>query len=171
MYDTVESWLQEADMPSMSWTNIAAKRSHWMICNDFSIMISPAMFDEFFLPYVKEEAKKFKRSMYHLDGVGALHHLDSILRIKELGGVQFLPGAGAGPMRDYLHVFQKIQEAGKCLEILQPSVEDLDILIKGLRPEGVILNWITGVTDLEHARKIEQKILAWGQQYGYGLDE
>ena len=74
-------------------------------------------------------------------------------------------------MRNYLHVFQQIQEAGKCLEILQPSVEDLDILIDGLRPEGVILNWISGVKDLDHAKEIEQKILAWGQRYGYRQNE
>ena len=167
IYDEVENLLKEAGMPSMSWTNIAAKRRHWMICNDFSIMISPDMFDEFFIPYIEEESTKFENSMYHLDGAGAVHHLDSLLKIPTLKGIQFLPGAGAGKITDYIVVFKKIQDSGKCLEILQPHVNELSIIFKNLRPEGVILNWIVGVNDSEHAKEIEQQIVNWGRAYGY----
>lgn len=164
MYDKIQNEIVQNGMPCISWTNVASKKSSYMICNDFSIMISKEMFDEFFLPYVIEESKKFNRSMYHLDGTGALHHLDSLLEIDTLNGIQFLPGTGAGPVRDYIDVFVKIQNAGKCLEILQPDLEDLEVIFKELKPEGVILNWISGVKDKNHAKQIEEKIIAWGKK-------
>jgi hypothetical protein len=34
------------------------------------------------------------RTFYHLDGIGQLHHLDLVLSIAELDGVQWVPGDG-----------------------------------------------------------------------------
>ena len=47
--------------------------------SDFSIMISKEMFDEYFLPFIAEQTEMVPRTIYHLDGPGAVRHLDSLL--------------------------------------------------------------------------------------------
>ena len=50
--------------------------------NDFSCLISPKMFDEFCLTDTVECANHVDRTIYHLDGPGALKHLPRILAIR-----------------------------------------------------------------------------------------
>lgn len=47
------------------------------------------MYDDFCLPGMKEVARHFEFSIYHLDGEGALRHLDSILEIPGLRAIQW----------------------------------------------------------------------------------
>ena len=76
--------------------------------------------------------------MYHLDGTGALHHLDRILRLKGLDGVQWVQGEGAPPAREWLEVYRRIQAAGKRIQaICEPA--DIEPLCRELDPEGVHL--------------------------------
>ena len=63
--------------------------------NDFSYMISNEMFREFFLDNLVRQIEHIDYSMYHLDGVPALRHLDSLLEIDKLDAIQFIPGAGS----------------------------------------------------------------------------
>ena len=51
--------------------------------------------------------------IYHLDGIGELCHLDSVLSLPELNAVQWVYGEGKpGPMH-WLDVYKKIRAAGK----------------------------------------------------------
>ena len=54
---------------------------------------------------------------YHLDGRGQLAHLDSILKIKNLTGVQWVPGAGSPDESCWPQVYQKIHAAGKRIHV------------------------------------------------------
>jgi hypothetical protein len=40
------------------------------------------MFERFFLPEIEEEIAWLDRSIYHLDGTQAPHHLDAILSLR-----------------------------------------------------------------------------------------
>ena len=53
-----------------------------------------------------------------MDGPGALVHLDSLLTIEELDGIQWVPGTGQGTTIRWLDVFRKIRDAGKLLQIV-----------------------------------------------------
>ena len=57
-------------------------------------------------------------SMYHLDGPGALRHLDRLLQMDKLKGVQWVYGAGQPSARYWLDVLKKIQAAGKNIQVL-----------------------------------------------------
>ena len=76
-------------------------------------MISPQFFDRFVLPELKETCRILDRTLYHLDGVGALNHLDSLLSIEELDAIQWIPGNGKPEHHEWTEVVQKIHNAGK----------------------------------------------------------
>ncbi len=77
-----------------SWTTVFSTKPFEMVQCDFSYMISPDQFDEFIKPTIVEQCKRIPRTIFHIDGPGVLNHLDSILSIEELDGIQWIPGAG-----------------------------------------------------------------------------
>ncbi|MCE9615859.1 MAG: hypothetical protein K8T26_16435 [Lentisphaerae bacterium] len=106
---------------------------------DFSIMISPGMFRRFFLPSVVQQTEWVARTIYHLDGEGAIRHLDALLAVDRLNGIQWVPGAGAAPMRAWVPLLQRIQRAGKLL-VLNVEPADVPVLLDALRPEGLLMD-------------------------------
>ena len=104
---------------------------------DFSCMISPDAFAEFVMPDLKKQLAMLDISLYHLDGPDALRHLDALLAIPELGGIQWVPGEGQKPQREWTDVLQKIQAAGKRIWV-HVTPEDIEPLCRALRPEGVL---------------------------------
>ena len=63
--------------------------------SDISIMISPRNFRRFVQPYIREQCQWLDYSLYHLDGVDAVRHLDALLEIEELNAIQWTPGVAS----------------------------------------------------------------------------
>ena len=76
------------------WGPTWAPGPTYMLQSDFSYMISPNMFREFVLPDLKACCDHLEYAFYHLDGVGELPHLDDMLAIPNLHGIQWLAGRG-----------------------------------------------------------------------------
>ncbi|MFC1997082.1 hypothetical protein ACFLXI_05675 [Chloroflexota bacterium] len=95
--------------------------------SDISGMISPRAFRRFVSPYIQEQCQKLDYSMYHLDGVDAIRHLDSLLEIEELNAIQWTPGVGQPQGGDpgWYDLYKRIRAAGKAI---MPSVVELDEL-------------------------------------------
>ena len=72
------------------WSDIASTD---LQC-DFNVLISPQMFDTFFLPALEQQTQWIDRTIFHLDGPGAIPHLDSLLSLPRLNGIQWVPGDG-----------------------------------------------------------------------------
>ena len=85
--------------------------------NDVSCMISPRMFEEFCLEDTVAGCRQAEHTIYHLDGPGALRHLDRLLAIEELDCVQWIQGAGNPPPSRWLAVLKKVQAAGKSVQV------------------------------------------------------
>ncbi len=122
---------------SVNWMCVAHPNELWYpTCCDFSCMISGDAFEEFILPELVAEIDWLPNSIYHLDGPDALRHLDTLLQIEKLKGVQWVYGAGQPSARYWAETLQKIQNAGKCVAVYcQP--EDLVPLCEVLDPQGV----------------------------------
>lgn len=94
---------------------------HGMFCDepagipqcDFSCMINGDMFRRFALPAIAHEARALAQSEYHLDGPGAIRHLEDICAIREISVIQWQPGEGAGAQRDWWDLHRKIDAFGK----------------------------------------------------------
>jgi hypothetical protein len=125
---------------------------------DFSIMVSTEMFREFFLPELLAEIAWLDRTVYHLDGPGAVRHLDTLLDIGRLDAIQFVYGDGAKPASRWMHVFKRIQAGGKNLHItIEPW--ELDAFMTNLRPEGVMLQM--EASSAAEADAVLKKIATW----------
>ena len=103
-------------IPARGWTDwsgtFCARPAYILQC-DMSYMISPAMFEDFVKPELAASAYRLGQAVYHLDGIGQLAHLDSILKIKEIHAVQWVPGDGKPPHDQWPDVYRKIHNAGK----------------------------------------------------------
>jgi len=56
-------------------------------------------------------------NFYHLDGKGAIRHLDMLLSIKRLNGIQWIPGDGAPPPEEWLPLLKRIRDGGKLCQL------------------------------------------------------
>ncbi len=160
VYNIFYKMLREAGMPITTWTSIVHDGSFYLPSNDFSCMISKKMYDEFFLPGIAQECAFYDRSLYHLDGPGALKHLDSLLEIKDLDAVQWVCGYGNEGFSRWKTVYQKIQRAGKGIQLMC-HVRELDEIFEVLRPEGVWFSNIDGIEDRETAQYAVERIKRW----------
>jgi len=96
------------------------------------------MFEEFFLYEIKEFSEYLDNSIYHLDGPCALGNLDYLLAIDSLDGIQWVPGAGVKPMREWVDVCSKVLNSGKCLQIFCEP-DEVDFLLFKLKHKGLFL--------------------------------
>lgn len=160
VYDIFYNMIRQAGMPITSWLPLFYEGRYYIPSNDFSCMISEKMFNEIFLPGIIEECKFYDRSIYHLDGPGALRHLDSILDIKELNAVQWVCGAGNEGYAKWVDVYKKIQDKGKGIQ-LDITLDELSLVFETLRPEGIWFSSIQGVRDMDTAKEVLKRIEAW----------
>lgn len=117
-FNAIDSILQPANPGYTAWTPILSAEPYYMLQCDFCYMIGPEMFDEFVKPELSESCSKIEHAFYHLDGPGQLAHLDSLLEIEDLDGVQWVPGDGAAPCSEWPEVYRKIRDAGKRIQVL-----------------------------------------------------
>jgi hypothetical protein len=125
---------------------------------DFSCMISEKMFQEFFLPIVQYQASKFDRVCYHLDGPGAIRHLDALLAVPEIHAIQWVPGAGAPPMAEWIDLLKRIQDGGKAVHA-SCKPEEVEPITRALKPEGLCIG--TYALNKEHADQLLKKAGDW----------
>ena len=107
--------------------------------SDISTMISPKSFRRFVVPYIREQCQKLDYSLYHLDGVGAMRHLDALLEIEELDAIQWTPGVDqvqGGDPRWY-DLYKRILAGGKSVMPSLVEVDELQPLLDAIGPAGV----------------------------------
>lgn len=86
---------------------------------DASGMMSKNMFDDFVLDSLRTQTENLDYALYHLDGPGAIKHLDSLMTIPGIRALQWTPG-DAGPdgtCEDWYPIYDKVIKAGKSLWI------------------------------------------------------
>jgi hypothetical protein len=106
---------------------------------DVSCMVSPQAFRELFLPPLVDIMGTFERNVYHLDGPGALHHLDTLLDIPELDAIQWVPGAGHEAIMQWVPLIRRIQAGGKSI-CLFATPEEIGPLLREIRHQGVCIS-------------------------------
>lgn len=161
VYTQVFRRLSDAIAPvqrgSTNWMGIWKPDGDWYVTSaDFGALISPRDFEYIVLPAIEKELDYLPASIYHLDGPGALRHLDRLLELEKLNGVQWVQGAGAPPPRAWLEVYHKIQRAGKLLQVTECPPEDLELLCRELEPEGLHIS--CRAESERQARQLEEMV-------------
>jgi hypothetical protein len=124
---------------------------------DVSVMISESDFRRFALPYLREQCRKIDYTLYHLDGVDAVRHLDPVLEIEELNAVQWTPGAGQPQGGDpcWYDLYRRIRSAGKSVMPCWVEPQELRPLLDQVGPEGLnVLMHFRSEKDIEEAARI-----------------
>jgi hypothetical protein len=160
LYDTTS----QITNGSVCWLDLWAPGTQMVLQCDFCTMISPPMFQEFFLPEIAQQCREFEYPIYHLDGPGEIKHLDALLSIKELKAIQWVPNPGDGAVGKWLPMFKKIQQAGKGLYLaLAPwygtSWKDSEQLLQELSPNGLFIDTVCG--SQEELQWMEQQVAKW----------
>jgi hypothetical protein len=140
LYDEIDTLCAPYQEGSFDWLYLWAPGRMWTLQSDLCCMISPRAFSDFVLEELREEAEHADHSFYHLDGPGAIKHLDALLGIEALDGIQWVPGSGAShdPM-DWVGLFRRVQAAGKKLVIYCPP-ERVKPLLASISKRGVCLS-------------------------------
>ena len=147
--------------------DIPSEKPWYPIQCDFCYMISPDQFEEFVLPHILKQVEYMPRSIYHLDGQGEIPHLDMLLDIPDLTGIQWVAGAGQAPLTDekWFDIYRKIQDKKKNL-VLQGGINDRNLaaaerLIKSIDPVGVYIS--VHCSSPEKAEDLLEKVTRWSE--------
>lgn len=116
-YDALAALLPEPQRGYSCWAPLWATAPCYMLQSDFAYMISPKMFERFVLPDLEACCAHLAYPFYHLDGKGQIRHLDLLLSIKKLRGIQWIPGDGAPPPEEWLPLLKRIRDGGKLCQL------------------------------------------------------
>ena len=123
--------------------------------SDISTMISVDDYRRFVQPFIREQCQKIDYTLYHLDGVGAMHHLDALLEIKELNAIQWTPGVGEpqGGSPKWYDLYKKILAGGKSIMACWVTLNELRPLLDNIGGDGVHLEM-----DFHNEQEVEQAL-------------
>lgn len=117
------------------WDGLYSATPSYVIQCDFSYMIGPDMFREFAYPELHRAGGELDNVIYHLDGVGQLAHLDTLLTMDRLKAVQWVPGDGNPHGSVWTDVYRKIRDSGRMAEFVG-SAEQFEEMVREV-PNGL----------------------------------
>jgi len=154
-FPQVQDLIQTAGNPgTMNWMGIWAPGTSCATQEDYSYMISDEMFRRFCLPPLLEEIDAFEYPMYHLDGAGALSHLDTLLQIQKLRAIQWVPGGGREDVPQWHELIKYIIDHGKSVEVFARP-DEIDGLVRHVGARGLLVS--TSVASREEAERLLER--------------
>lgn len=153
VFDELYDIIREGDEMAFCYFSLWAPGKMTKLQSDISTMISTADYRRFVQPYLREQCQRIPYTLYHLDGVGALHHLPAILEIDELKAIQWTPGVGEpqGGDKKWYSLYRQILDAGKSVMCCWVTLEQLRPLLDNIGAEGVHLEM-----DFHNEQEVEQ---------------
>jgi hypothetical protein len=133
VYDAVFQAGRMPEFGSTSWLDMSSDGRTQAIQCDFCCMISPQHFRQFARPSLEYEMSCLDHAVYHMDGPGQIRHLDDLLAIPNLHTIQWVPGAGQPSAPGWLELLQRIQKAGKRVQVIV-SVDEAKAIYTQLAP-------------------------------------
>lgn len=138
-YDELDAIIRPTCRGTTPWAPIWSKGRTYMLQCDFAYMISPEMFERFVIPDLITCCEYLEHGFYHLDGAGQISHLDLLVEIPRLRGIQWIPGDGAPPPHEWLDLLQRIIAGGKLCQLFVTAEGALTI-VKNLGGKGFLLH-------------------------------
>lgn len=116
-YDELDSLIAPTPHGSSCWAPLWSPTRAYMLQSDFAYMVAPAVFERFVLPDLARCCAAIDYPFYHMDGKGQLKHLDMLISIDKLRGIQWQPGDGAPLADQWPEVLHRIRAGGKLCQI------------------------------------------------------
>ena len=155
VFDELYDIIREGDEMAFCYFSSWAPGKMSKLQSDISTMISIDDYRRFVQPFIREQCQKIDYTLYHLDGVGAMHHLDALLEIKELNAIQWTPGVGEpqGGSPKWYDLYKKILAGGKSIMACWVTLDELRPLLDNIGGDGVHLEM-----DFHNEREVEQAL-------------
>jgi len=153
VFDELYDIIREGDEMAFCYFSSWAPGKMSKLQSDISTMISVDDYRRFVQPFIREQCQKIDYTLYHLDGVGAMHHLDALLEIDELNAIQWTPGVGEpqGGSPKWYNLYKKILAGGKSIMACWVTLDELRPLLDNIGGEGVHIEM-----DFHNEREVEQ---------------
>jgi len=165
MYEGLDNAISPYQEGTANWAGIWHPAKKWYITSsDFCCLVGKEQFDEFVAPGLTDESRFLDASIYHLDGPGALRHLDRLLRIEELDGIQWVYGDGQPTAKHWIDVYKKVQNAGKLVQVFATDTEEVKAVCENLRPEGVHILCCFGMASKDEADAFLKQTIEWSRK-------
>jgi hypothetical protein len=126
-----------------SWMPIWCPGRWYALQCDVAAMISPGQFERFVAPGLARQAAWLDHCFFHLDGHQAIPHLDIVLGIERIAGIEWVAGPPELIDRgapEYYPLFQRVRDRGKLLVVRNMWPESMVGLIDEFGPEGMFLS-------------------------------
>ena len=114
-FDTFNAVMAPEAQGYSQWYNMYDEKPGYILQSDFSYMIGPDMFDIFTAPELASSAARLYNAVYHMDGIGQIPHLDSLLAIDGIKGIQWVHGSGTPAKENWDPLVERILASGKKL--------------------------------------------------------
>jgi len=154
VYSRIRKMIASKQYGHTTWLGPWCDTSYYPLQCDFGAMISPDDFERFVMPSMRRTTDFLDHSIFHLDGPGMIAHLDMLLSLELMDGIQWVPGAGSDPVWNerWFPMYEKIQAAGKvlALDCYGGSKDQILNICKKLSPKGL---WLTAHLDSEEDAK------------------
>lgn len=144
------------NLGGIGWAGIWAPGTTFPIQEDISYMFSNEMFKKFCIPNLVDIFSVVDYPMYHLDGVGAIQHLDSLLEVEELKVIQWVPGAGQWDLSQWQDLIGRILSKGKSLQLYASNLKEIDSIVNKFGSRGLLFT-ISQCNSDEELNKIIDK--------------
>ncbi len=153
VFDELYDIIREGDEMAFCYFSSWAPGKMSKLQSDISTMISVDDYRRFVQPFIREQCQKIDYTLYHLDGVGAMHHLDALLEINELNAIQWTPGVGEpqGGSPKWYDLYRKILAGGKSIMACWVTLDELKPLLDNIGGDGVHLEM-----DFHNEQEVEQ---------------
>ncbi len=152
-YQAQAAIIEPCGLGTTPWAPIWSPQRCYMLQSDFSYMISPKQFARWVVPDLADICARIPHGFYHLDGKGELPHLDHLLAVPGLQGVQWIPGDGNPASADpaWWHVLKRIRAAGKLVQIWSPGSAMLKLAAE-LPTDGYVLATWSDIPGMDNAQ-------------------
>ena len=139
VFDELYDIIREGDEMAFCYFSAWAPGKMTKLQSDISTMISEDDYRRFVQPFIREQCRKIPFTLYHLDGVGAMHHLPALLEIDELNAIQWTPGVGEpqGGSPKWWDLYKKILDGGKSVMACWVTNAELKPLLQAIGTDGV----------------------------------
>lgn len=140
LFGEIQTVIAQSKHPGgIGWAGIWAPGTTFPLQEDFSYMISTRMYRRYLLPHVADMIDAMKYGFYHLDGIGAIPHLDALLGLKKLRAIQWVPGAGKEELSQWHDLIVHILTAKKSVEVFARP-DEVGPLVKAVGTRGLLIN-------------------------------
>jgi hypothetical protein len=137
-YDEIHAIIEPAGRGTTPWAPIWSPGRTYMLQSDFAYMISPQMFEQFVMTDIAACCEALDHGFYHLDGKGQIAHVDMLLSLERLRGIQWIPGDGQPPPEGWLPLLQRFRDGGKLCQ-LYVTPEGARTIVRELGGRGFAL--------------------------------